>query len=158
MKTQTEILLDIAHGYAKENSTCAKVQVGSLITTNGGYGPNIYGCNHGVMNCKTNGCRRVRLYGENSKIHRLPSDCDALHSEIDAISKAASKGIKLEGATIYVTRYPCEACARAIGEAGIKHVYYGRNESISDYTKLILDTYGVEVVKVDNWTEEDNNA
>lgn len=158
MHLGTKFNLDLANKYAKEHSTCAKVQVGSLITTHGGFGPNIYGCNHGVMDCKTNGCRRVRLYGENSKIHRLPSDCDALHSEIDAISKAASKGIKLDGAIIYVTRYPCEGCARAIGEAGIKKVYYGRGESISDYTKLILETYGVEVEKVEDWTEEDNNA
>lgn len=158
MKTEAHKLLDLAHSYAQEHSTCAKVQVGSLITTHNGFGPNVYGCNHGIMNCKKHGCRRIRLYGENSKIHRLPSDCDALHSEIDAISKAASKGIKLEGATIYVTRYPCEACARAICEAGIKTVLYGRNESISEYTQLIFDNYGVEVHKIQDWTEEDDNA
>ena len=147
--------LNAANTYAKLYSTCAKVQVGSVIeTTNGEY---VYGCNHGVMNCKKNGCRRVRLYGENSKIHRLPSDCDALHSEVDAISIAAKKGIKLEGATIYVTRYPCEACARAIAASGIKTVVYGRDESISDYTEQILTIAGVTIKKV-KWYEEDNNA
>lgn len=149
--------LDEANKYAKSNSTCAKVQVGSLIIPRGRI-EHIYGCNHGVMNCVKNGCRRVRLYGENSKTHRLPSDCDALHSEIDAICNAAKKGIDLEGATIFVTRYPCEACARAVCEAGIKTVIYGRNESISDYTHLIFETYGVTVKKIDDWTEEDNNA
>ena len=152
-----EFWLDQANEYAKTHSSCEKVQVGSMIETKDGTIV-IYGCNHGVMNCRKNGCRRVRLYGENSKIHRLPSDCDAIHSEVDAISKAARAGIQLEGATIYVTRYPCEACARTIGEAGIKKIYYGRNELISDYTKLILDNYGVEVEKINDWTEEDNNA
>ncbi|MBO6252730.1 MAG: hypothetical protein J6O49_03630, partial [Bacteroidaceae bacterium] len=149
--------LDEANEYAKSHSTCAKVQVGSLIIPKGRI-RHIYGCNHGVMDCVTNGCRRVRLYGENSKAHRLPSDCDALHSEIDAICNAAKEGIDLDGATIFVTRYPCEACARAVCQAGIKTVIYGRNESISDYTHLIFETYGVTVKKIDDWTEEDNNA
>ena len=150
-----EFNLSRAQAFADEHSTCAKVRVGStIVTTDGVF---INGCNNGVMNCKNYGCRRVRLYGDNSKIHRLPSDCDALHSEVDAICKAASRGLKLEGATIYVTRYPCEACARAIGVSGIKKVYYGRDESISEYTKPIFDYYDVEVEKV-NWTEEDDHA
>lgn len=149
-----EQLLNLAHQYSEEHSTCAKVHVGSVIETiDGTY---IFGCNHGVMNCKQNGCRRVRLYGENSKIHRLPSDCDALHSEIDAICEAAKKGVSIDGATIYITRYPCEACARAIAVSGIKKVVYGRNESISEYTKSILLTADVDIEKAD-WTEEDDN-
>ena len=149
--------LDAAQEYADECSTCNKVKVGSLITTNNGYGPNICGCNHGVSDCKQNGCRRIRLYGNASKEHRLPSDCDALHSEVDAISKAARAGIKLEGATIYVTRYPCEACARAIAESGIKRVIYGRTESISPYTEMILRSANVEVIHILNWERDDNN-
>ena len=97
------------------------------------------------------------LYGNASKEHRLPSDCDAVHSEIDAISQAAKCGLKTNGATIYVTRYPCENCARAIVAAGIKKVIYGRKESISDYTKQILDSGNVEVIRRDDWEREDNN-
>ena len=150
-----EYNLTRAQVYAEENSTCAKVHVGSLIITPDGH--TVYGCNNGVMNCKKHGCRRVRLYGENSKLHRLPSDCDALHSEVDAICKAAARGLSLQNSTIYITRYPCENCARAIGAAGIKHVYYGRDEYLSEYAQLILDNYGVTVEKV-NWTEEDDNG
>lgn len=153
--TESEEILNGANSYAKKRSTCAKVHVGSVIVTK--QGEYIYGCNHGVMNCVENGCRRVRLYGENSKIHRLPSDCDALHSEVDAICKAAGRGVRLEGATIYITRYPCEACARAIAASGIRKVIYGRNEDISEYTGMILADAGVEIEKV-NWVEEDNNA
>ena len=147
--------LNAANDYAYKYSTCAKVHVGSAIVTGEHF---VFGCNHGVMDCRKNGCRRMRLYGENSKTHRLPSDCDALHSEIDTIGTAAKLGIKTEGATIYVTRYPCEACARAICAAGIKTVYYGRSESISDYTALIFELHGVKVTKVEDWTEEDDNG
>ena len=154
-------MLDEANHYAQLHSTCAKVRVGSAIkpdTPDESLDDLVYGCNHGVMNCKAHGCRRVRLYGDNSKLHRLPSDCDAIHSEVDAISHAARLGVNLNGATIYVTRYPCEACARAIAEAGIKRVVYGRKETLSEYAQLILDFADVEVIKVEEWTEEDDNA
>lgn len=149
-------MLDNAQIYADSHSTCAKVRVGSLILT-----PNeeiVTGANHGVCNCVKNGCRRISLYGENSKEHRLPSDCDSIHSEIDAISKAAKSGIKLMDATIFVTRYPCENCARAVAESGISTVVYGRKEDISKYTQQILDDAGVKCFKLKEWNREDNNA
>lgn len=150
-----ENYLDSAQEYADRKATCLKVRVGSAISAGGLL---IFGSNHGVCNCAVNGCRRVKLYGENSKQHRLPSDCDSVHSEVDAIAKAAKMGVKIGGATIYVTRYPCEACARAIVAAGIKKVIYGRKESISDYTKKILDSGEIEVVHMTDWNREDNNV
>lgn len=157
-----KLVLDSAQDYADDNSTCVKVKVGSVIVPKESVGKElfgcvIHGCNHGVHNCKQNGCRRVELYGNASKEHRLPSDCDAVHSEVDAIGRAAKMGVKTEGATIFVTRYPCEACARAIVSAGIGKVYYGRKESISEYTAAILEAGNVKVIKVADWEREDNN-
>lgn len=149
-----ELRLNLAHEYAKAFSTCAKVQVGSAIdVVNYGF---VFGCNHGCSDCKTNVCRRIKLYGNASKEHRLPSDCDSIHSEVDAICKAAKAGISVNGATIYVTRYPCEACARAIVASGISHVVYGRGEAVSEYTKRIFEAGGVSIKKLD-WEREDNN-
>lgn len=155
MPEEDKRFLDFAQGYADKYSTCVKVHVGSLIRAKG-LQFYVYGCNHGVHNCKENGCRRIMLYGNASKEHRLPSDCDSIHSEVDAICNAARRGVNLTGATIYVTRYPCEACARAIAASGITHVIYGRNEEISEYTKKILEAEGVSVEKLD-WEREDNN-
>lgn len=154
VETVEEGRLNMAHMYATNNSTCSKVHVGSVIETyNKGL---IFGCNHGCSDCRTNGCRRIKLYGNASKEHRLPSDCDAIHSEVDAICRAARHGIPIVEATIYVTRYPCESCARAIVSAGISKVVYGRNEEISEYTKQIFEAGDVSVRKVD-WEREDNN-
>lgn len=47
---------------------------------------------------------------------------DEVHAEINAIAFAARFGISTEGATIYVTVAPCVHCAKAIIQAGIKHV------------------------------------
>ena len=147
--------LNKAQSYADVCSTCLKVKVGSMILTKDKIP--IFGANHGVSDCITSGCRRVKLYGNASKEHRLPSDCDAIHSEVDAICTAAKQGNRLQGATIFVTRYPCEACARAIAASGISTVVYGRSESISPYTALILAHAGVSVVHMTSWEREDNN-
>ena len=144
-------MLDLAHLYAQKMSGCRKVQVGSVITDKEG---NIisFGANVAVPNvCTYTECQRVQLYGEDSKNHRLPSDCRSVHSEIDAIINAKRD---LTGCTIYITRYPCEACARAIIRAGITRVVYGRNQVISNQTRDLFDSYDVLCYRV-AWTAED---
>lgn len=148
-------LLGEAQQYADENTGCRKVAVGSaLVTKLAGTDYTLFGVNKAIPNlCKSVECHRVELYGEDSKNHRLPSDCRALHSEIDVISQAAKFGVSTKGATLFVTRYPCEACARAIVAAGISKVYYGREQEISEETEKILEN--VEVKWVKDWTYED---
>ena len=135
--------LDSADAFAKCMTGCTKVDVGCLIVTlSGEY---IFGANIAVPDlCKTKrGCLRVEKYGDDSKNHRLPADCRAVHSEVHAICKAAKSGVSIAGATIHVTRYPCEACARAIVTAGISKVYYGRQQEISEETKAIFESANV---------------
>ena len=151
--------LDLAQEYADKNSGCKKVAVGSLLQIKHPDVPrnvNIYGCNRSLpVNCRDAGCRRIDLYGEDSKDHRLPSDCRSLHSEIDALTQAARWGYITEGATLVITRYPCEACARAIVNAGVAEVYYGREQVISQETEQILRSGKVKVTHVDTWSYED---
>ncbi len=45
------------------------------------------------------------------------------HAEQNAIHNAARVGIALQGATIYVTKFPCLACCNAIIQAGIARIY-----------------------------------
>lgn len=145
-----------AQEYADKESGCKKVAVGSALVINSAYEIVVYGANKTLpICCKEHGCRRIDLYGEDSKNHRLPSDCRAIHSEIDAIAQAAAFGMSTRGATMFITRYPCEACARAIVRAGIKKVYYGREQEISEETKKIFEAGNVIVKWVKEWTYED---
>lgn len=147
-------ILDRANLYALKNSGCNKVQVGSAILTTAG--SLIFGSNYVIGNlCVIKGCQRIELYGEDSKNHRLPSDCRSLHSEIKAICTATAIGKSTYNAKIYITRYPCEACARAIVAAGIREVYYGREQEISDQTKKIFDLGRVKVCWIKDWIEKD---
>lgn len=155
---QAKILLDKAHYFALLNSGCRKVQVGSVIVKDEeysrlGYYVVSYGTNRTIPDlCKSTECRRIQLYGEDSKNHRLPADCRAIHSELDAIIRAEDY---LGGYTIVVTRYPCEACARAIVDAGIKTVVYGRKQKISEETQHIFNYGGVTVLHAEDWDAED---
>ena len=45
------------------------------------------------------------------------------HAENNAIMNAARIGVALQGAAIYVTKFPCLACCNAIIQAGVKKVY-----------------------------------
>lgn len=152
-----EYLLAMAQRYANEFSGCTKVTVGSVIVEDVFTSSlSIYGANKSIPDhCKSSGCLRVEKYGENSKLHRNPDDCRAIHSEIDAISSAAKHGVSLKGKTIIVTRYPCEACARAIASSGIKRVIYGRKQEISDLTKQIFDFAGVSAIHIPEWDYDD---
>lgn len=145
--------LTLAQAYANMNSGCLKVAVGSVIVKDGkivGLGAN----RTFPELCKKKGCLRKELYGDDSKSHRNPSDCRAIHSEIDAISSAS---VSLHKATIFVTRYPCEACARAIIAAGITRVVYGGTAKVSDQTLDMFDKYGVECSYVPYWKEDNSD-
>lgn len=146
--------LDFAQLYANKVSGCNKVAVGSAIVKNGRI--IALGANRGVPDlCKTQrGCLRVEKYGEDSKSHRNPEDCRAIHSEIDALCSAASAGISVDGASIFVTRYPCEGCAKAIISAGIKRVFYGGTARISQQTEDMFDEYEVECTYIPDWKED----
>lgn len=151
---EVDKLMRTAHMMANAESGCTKVVVGCAISTPKA---TLFGANVTVPPlCRTaRGCLRVELYGEDSKNHRLPGDCRAVHSEVDAICKAAKAGISIDGGTAVVTRYPCEACARALVRAGIKEVYYGRQQEITDQTKEIFASAGVKCVWVKSFEAED---
>lgn len=150
--------LDMANRYAAYMSGCTKVTVGAVIVKNfDKANENVIamGANRAIPNlCLTRGCQRIELYGNAAKEHRLPSDCRAIHSEVDAISKASES---VEGCDIFITRYPCEACARTIVAAGIKRVWFGRTQPMSNQTSDIFEMAGVEVHWLSDWEEEDRH-
>lgn len=78
-----------------------------------------------------------------------PNDLStAIHAEANMIAQAARQGIKLEGASCYVSTFPCPTCAKLIAEAGIKKVFYEKGYSLVD-AERVLRTYQIEIVLVD---------
>jgi dCMP deaminase len=91
-------------------SPCQRLHVGSVIVKNNrlismGYNGYIPGAPH---------ISRIQDNHEQSIIH----------SEINAITDCAKRGVSLEGAKIYITHYPCLNCFKSIASCGIKEVFY----------------------------------
>lgn len=129
-------------------STCTRRKVGALIVKDNNIVSTGYnGAPKGLPNCSDNPNRCYR-----SK-HNIPSGeklelCYAQHAEVNALMSSAKAGADLTGASIYVTTFPCSSCAKAIIQAGIKHVYFIDNYS-HEFTKMMFDEAGVEYIAMD---------
>ena len=68
-----------------------------------------------------------------------------VHAEANCILNTTEK---LKGATLYVTLFPCNECAKIIIQSGIKHLVYMldkyRNESSNVASRRMLDAAGIE--------------
>lgn len=49
----------------------------------------------------------------------------ASHAEANLIAFAAREGIRTAGCAVFVTHYPCAACARSLIQAGVRHIFFG---------------------------------
>ena len=47
-----------------------------------------------------------------------------VHAEQNAVADAARRGVTLDGATIYVTHFPCISCAKILAAAGVREIVY----------------------------------
>ena len=50
-----------------------------------------------------------------------------VHSEQNAISDCAKRGVNCKDATAYITHYPCINCAKILIAAGIKNIIYSED-------------------------------
>ena len=78
------------------------------------------------------------------------------HSELNAILNY--RGGTLEGAKLYVTLFPCNECAKAIIQCGIKELIYAEDKYDKSFStiasKHMLDTAGVKYHKYEPTNRE----
>ncbi len=98
------------------------------------------GTPRGITNCFDGGCPRC---SGNAPSGTSLEECICVHAEQNAICQAAYYGIRLAGATIYVTLTPCLTCAKMIINAGIREVVYAGNYSFDAQTSKLLSDAGV---------------
>jgi dCMP deaminase len=91
----------------------------------------------------------TRNAGENIEI------TTALHAEASVIAQAAKNGIPLKGGSMYVTTFPCPACARIIAESGISKLYFEEGYSRLE-GKEVLEEAGIKIFRVS--TKEDEQT
>lgn len=71
----------------------------------------------------------------------------AIHSEAGVVASSARRGLSLDGASAFVTTFPCPNCARLLAEAGIKTIYYSKGYSLLD-AEAVLNGFNVNIVLV----------
>ena len=78
-----------------------------------------------------------------------------VHAELNAILNASGK--ILRGSRVYVALFPCNECAKAIIQAGIKEVIYLSDKyadtPLTKASKLMLKTAGVKLTQLHPETE-----
>lgn len=76
------------------------------------------------------------------------------HAELNAILNAANHGVKLKGSIVYVTLFPCNECAKAIIQCGIKSIIYDSDKyngtPSNTISKKLLDAAGVTYRKYES--------
>jgi len=76
---------------------------------------------HKEADCRKIGCiRNIRKIKSGTQ----REVCYGMCAEQWCLSLAAKKGLKVSGATCYVTKHPCRICESMMTEAGIKRVVY----------------------------------
>lgn len=120
-------------------STCTRLAVGATIVKDkriisGGYNGSIKGDEH----CIDCGCKVVDGHCVRT-----------IHAEINAILQCSKFGVGTEGATIYVTHFPCLNCTKAIIQAGIKEICYAHNYRNNEYALELLQKSNIILRKID---------
>lgn len=138
-----------------QKSTCLRAKIGAIAVRRGkviATGDNSF---HTCYDCNKIGCIR--------DIQQIPSGtrreiCYGICAEQRLFTNAVKKGIKLAGATLYVTSHPCRVCEGIIAESGIIRVVYikGFPDVIPIYDTL--KDFGVEVVQAPEHDDRPHEA
>ncbi|MGD2134635.1 MAG: deaminase [Gemmatimonadales bacterium] len=132
-----EVYMRMAEELAKR-STCARLQVGTVITD-------------AVL-------ENVVAIGYNGNAKGLPNKCDSavpgncgcIHSEVNALVKAPGG---MRDKVVFVTDSPCVMCAKLMINSGVTHVFYRRAYRDPSGVEL-LESVGVTPVHYAQWAEE----
>ena len=132
-----EVYMRMAEELAKR-STCARLQVGTVITDAR--------------------LENVVAIGYNGNARGLPNRCDSavpgscgcIHSEVNALVKAPGA---MRDKVVFVSNSPCVMCAKLMINSGVTHVFYRKPYRDPSGIELLASA-GVVPVLYDRWAAE----
>ena len=116
-------------------SSCDRLHVGCVMVSGGSQKNRIVAAGYNGFLPGASHTSRVRDGHEQATVH----------AEQNAVSDAARRGVPLEGATVYITHFPCINCAKILAAAGIKGIKYHRNYKNDELVEELLTEAGVKV-------------
>ena len=72
-----------------------------------------------------------------------------VHAEQNAICDCAKRGVSCDGATAYITHFPCLICTRLLLASGISEIKYIHEYSEDSLTYYFCNQKGVKLIKID---------
>lgn len=131
--TWNEYFKEIVLATAKR-SPCERLKVGCLLVYENriisqGYNGFLPGCPH-------------------ESIVRDNHEQATVHAEQNAICDCAKRGVSCNGATAYVTHYPCLICARLLLASGISKIYYVHEYKKDDLVDVFTKQKNVEITQI----------
>lgn len=90
------------------------------------------------------------LYIRNTTKHRFQTEARShcvrtVHAEMDAIIRAASIGVSLNGSTLYVSMTPCRNCAMSVIMVGVKRVVCNSKYHAGKESEIIFQQNGIPI-------------
>lgn len=107
-------------------AACTRSKVGAVLVKDNRIVSSGYnGAPAGEKHCIDGGCPRGLLSYDDLPPGSDYESCIALHAEINCLAYARDEA---RGGTLYITRAPCDWCAKVIKAFGIQEVVYPHNE------------------------------
>ncbi|PJE69404.1 MAG: hypothetical protein COU98_02305 [Candidatus Staskawiczbacteria bacterium CG10_big_fil_rev_8_21_14_0_10_38_10] len=126
-----------------ENSKCWWRQVGAVLVKNN----RIILRSFNKMMPFDDECYKIGCVRDGISPGKSPEICSVAHAEAGIIAAAALKGVSLKNTTLYVTHFPCSACAKLVALAGIKKLVYSKGSAFFDGER-VLKKQGIEIIKI----------
>ena len=116
-------------------SSCERLNVGCVIVSGGSQKNRIIAAGYNGFLPGADHNSRLRDGHEQATVH----------AEQNAVSDAARRGVSLDGATAYITHFPCVNCAKILAAAGISCIKYHNEYRNDDLVKYILHESSVKL-------------
>jgi len=114
-------------------SACGRLHVGSVLVSSGDHPNRIIAAGYNGYLPGSPHLSRVR------EGHELGT----VHAEQNAIADAARRGISVQGATAYITHFPCIHCAKILAASGIRAIKYFHSYRNDPLVTEILEESGI---------------
>ena len=111
-------------------------------------------CNRLHVGCVLVKNTRIISVGYNGFLPKLPhKSCirdgheqATVHSEQNAITDCAKRGVSTDNAIAYITHYPCINCCKMLCAAGIKKIYYHFDYNNDSLVGELFDLANIEII------------
>lgn len=116
-------------------SSCTRLQVGCVVVSGGQH------------------ANRIIAAGYNGFLPGAPHESRVadgheqatVHAEQNAIADAARRGVSLDGATVYVTHFPCINCAKILAASGIVVIKFRQSYHDNPLVHELLEGSGIRI-------------